>query len=236
MFYFLFIIIWYFTILPLCFLIVYPFYRINIIEYTKHITKDVLKIKHVITKDAEYINSGFILANHRCWTDFFLDPVISNSAIVARRMAILAFLFMCTLHHLQTGIILINKNKDTRQQIYKKIKEKMIYSFDSKFKRIVFWPEGSRLRYTTLNSPEDVKKYLKYGLLKEIYYDNIFPVQLQISSNKEFVIDEKNMVINKNIFVKTHISLPIYPKDYPTEHEFYNTIAKEWYNAWIKVN
>ena len=179
MFYFLFIIVWYFTILPLCFLIIYPFYKINIIEYTKYITKNVFKINNIITKDAEYIATGFILANHRCWTDFFLDPPLANCSLLARRMAILAFLFLCTLHHLQTGIISINKTKDTRQQIYKKIKNKI-----KTYKKVLFWPEGSRLCYTSLDSPEDVKKYLKYGLLKEIYYDKTFPVQLQISSNK----------------------------------------------------
>ena len=49
-------------------------------------------------------------------------------------------------------------------------------------------------------------------------------------------MDEKKMIINKNITIKTHISIPIHPKDYQNEQEFYDAIAKEWYNAWILIN
>jgi hypothetical protein len=64
----------------------------------------------------------------------------------------------------------------------------------------------------------------------------VLPVQLQISGNKELVIDERKFIINKGITVKSFISEPIYPENYNSEQEFYDAIAQKWYNSWIIVN
>jgi 1-acyl-sn-glycerol-3-phosphate acyltransferase len=98
---------------------------------------------------------------------------------------------------------------------------------------VLFFPEGTRLRHNVIESVDHVKQLLRYGLLKEIYYHQLLPVQIQMSSNKEMVIDERKFKINKNVIVKTHLSKPIYPADYKTEQEFYDAIANQWYNSWI---
>ncbi len=182
-----------------------------------------LKINHIFIKENEYIERGFILANHRSLTDIVLDSTLAQCTIICRYYAFFMLLFMNIYYYLQIGLIIINRSKNTRSDIFCKM---------LKHKKVLFFPEGTRLRYTTLESPNEVKKYLKYGILKEIYYYKKLPVQLQISSNKELVIDEKKMTITHGVTIKTHLSVPIYPADYQTEQEFYDSIANHWYKAW----
>jgi 1-acyl-sn-glycerol-3-phosphate acyltransferase len=228
--YFIYFFIVYIQLIPFICILLTPIYKkIILTSYIKYTIENVLKVKMIVTKDAEYIHSGFILANHRSIFDFWIDPYLAKSIVISRRLAYIVFIFMHLLHEINYGIIMIIRSKDTRQKIYKKIKNKM----KLKPEKVLFYPEGSRLRYNKLYTYEDIKTYLKYGILKEIYYDKKnFPVQLQISSNKELVIDERLFKISKGICVKTHITKPIYPADFQTEMEFYDFIAKEWYNAW----
>lgn len=226
MFSFLWLIIWYTQLVPFAICLIYPFYKVSLRWYYRYCFH-ALKIKTIITKDSEYIEEGFILANHRSFFDFLWDPAISNAVILGRRLAFLVFLFNSIFCHLQCGIIPIHRGKDSRQVIFSKMK---------KCKLVLFWPEGTRLRYDYLSSPEDVKKYIRYGILKEIYYHNKLPVQLQISSNKEKVVDERKFIVKKGVTVKTHISAPIYPVNYNTEQEFYNAIAEVWYDAWKRTH
>jgi len=228
--YFTYFFLVYCQLLPFLCILLIPIYgnEINTMYY-KFCNDYFFKIKLITTKDSEYIQSGFILANHRSIFDLFIDLYLSNATVIARRFAYFGVLPLSLLYEFTQGVIMIIRGKDTRQQIYQKIKNKM----KIKSGKVIFFPEGSRLRYTTLNSSDDVKTYLKYGILKEIYNDKEnLPVQLQISSNKEHVINERIFKICNNIVVKTHITKPIYPADFQTEQEFYDSIAKEWYHAW----
>jgi 1-acyl-sn-glycerol-3-phosphate acyltransferase len=228
--YFIYFFIVYSQLLPFMCILLTPFYKNKILYlYGKYTIENILKVKSIITKDAEYIESGFILANHRSIFDGWIDPYLCKGIIVSRRFAYFAFLPMILLYEINYGNVMITRGKDNRQKIYEKIKNKI----KLKSGKVLFFPEGSRLRYNTLNSYEEIKCYLKYGILKEIYNDKEnLPVQLQISSNKELVLDERIFKIRKGIVVKTHITKPIYPADFQNEQDFYDSIAKEWYNAW----
>jgi len=223
MFYFFWFIVWYINIAPLILLIIYPFYKIDILLWGKYLLNE-LQIKQVFIKESEYVQKGFILANHRCYFDFFFDTFISHGAIVGRRFAFLITLFGSTLLNLHFGIITFYRGKDSRKTVFNKM---------LKHNLVLFFPEGTRLRHNVIESIDHVKQLLRYGLLKEIYYHQLLPVQIQMSSNKELVIDERKFKINKNVIVKTHLSKPIYPADYKTEQEFYDAIANQWYNSWI---
>jgi hypothetical protein len=87
-----------------------------------------------------------------------------NASIVARGLAYLASTCYSILIYFEDRGIYLHRNKDTRDVIYNKIKNHM-KNDNSSSKLIVFWPEGTRLTYTKLNSVDDVKKNLKYGLL-----------------------------------------------------------------------
>jgi hypothetical protein len=198
-----------------------------------YIVHCILQIKLDIQSEEPLIERGFILANHRSFTDFCLDQYIANASILGRRLAFYSVWCLTLFCRSDNRCVAFIRGKDSRRNIYEKC-VKHIQTSD--YKRIVVFPEGTRLTYTTLNSVDEVKKYLKHGLLKEIYIDKRFPVQIMISSNKEVVFNEKKMTINYGVNVKTHISKPIWPTDFSTETEFFDAIACQWYESWKKTH
>jgi hypothetical protein len=220
-------------IVPLFLTILTPVYQIDAQQYMEKILYNVAQIKHKITYDNRLIKKGFVLANHRSWTDFCIDSYTAKASILGRKLAFCAVFGVTSINHLSNRNVMFTRGKDTRRDIYDKC-VKHIQKSD--YKRVVFFPEGTRMTYTTLNSVDEVKSYLKYGLLKEIYYDKRFPVQIMISNNKEIVFNEKTMTINYGVQVNTHISKPIWPKDFQTETEFFDAIANQWYESWKKTH
>ncbi len=216
---------------PMVLFFTMPFHKIRWYEYAKYIVFDVLKIKLYKTNDIALIDTGYILANHRSWFDFALDPLLADSAIVGRRLAYIPVIWGALLGITERRFFWFIRGKENRTELFLRIKNHL-----SIRKRILFFPEGTRMKYTQLSSPDEVKTYLKYGILKEIYRDKMYPIQIQISSNKELVFNEKKLHIKHGIEVRTHRTKAIYPMDYESEQEFYNEIAKEWYNAWVATH
>jgi hypothetical protein len=223
--------LWDITLAPMFFVFTMPFHNIRWYKYAKYIMFDVCKVKLSLTSDAPLIDTGYILANHRSFTDFALDPVIADSAIIGRRMAFIPMFWSTLLGYTEHRIFSFVRGKENRQELFQRVKKHLTLR-----SRILFFPEGTRMKYTHLSSGDELKTYLKYGLLKEIYYDKTYPVQIQISSNKELVINEKKLHIQYGVPVRTHRTKAIYPKDYESEQEFYDAIAVEWYNAWVTTH
>lgn len=222
---------WNLTLVPMCFFLTMPFHTMRWYAFAKYSIFDVCKIKLSLTSDEPLIETGYMLANHRSWTDFCLDPLIADSAIIGRRFAFLAVFWNTMLGYPENRIFSFVVGKETRTQLFQRIKKHFTLR-----NRILFFPEGTRMKYTHLSCKDDVKLYLKYGLLKEIYYDKTYPVQIQISNNKELVMNEKKFHIQYGVPVRTHRTKVIYPTNYATEAEFYDAIAAEWYNAWLKTH
>ena len=193
-----------------------------------HFLYSVLDVKHTVVWNAELIDSGFILANHRCALDWGLVCYITKSSSIGRGMAYVASTMMGLLIYLDGRGIVLMRGKDKRQEIY----QRMLSHIETQNKRICFWPEGTRLSYTTLTTKEEVRSYLKYGLLKEIYYGKQFPVQLCISSNKECAFNEKRLHAKRGVPITTVISKPIHPIDFSCENDFYDEIASIWLDCW----
>ena len=193
-----------------------------------HFMYSVLNIQHTVIWNAKLIESGFILPNHRCALDWPIDSYITKSASISRGLALVASSMLGLLIYLDGRAIVIHRGKDKRNEIY----HRMLSHIETQNKRISFWPEGTRLSYTTLNSKEEVRSYLKYGLLKEIYFGKQFPVQLCISSNKEVAFSEKRLIAKRGVPITTVISKPIHPKDFETENAFYDEIATVWLDCW----
>jgi len=220
---------WWMTIVPLFFTLLRPIYKVDVTWLMDYVIHRVLQIKVDIQSEDPLIEKGFILANHRSWADFCLDQYTARASILGRRLAFYSVWCLTLFFRSENRCVAFVRGKDSRRDIYEKCVK---HIQKSEYKRIVIFPEGTRLSYTTLNSADDVKKYLKYGLLKEIYCDARFPVQIMISSNKEVVFNEKTMTINYGVQVKTHISKPIWPNDFKTDTEFYDAIACQWYKSW----
>jgi hypothetical protein len=222
---------WSATIVPLFLITIRPVYKVDAQQYMNYIMRRITK--QTITSDEQFIEKGFILANHRSWADFCIDQTTASASILGRRMAFYATFGISSMTRLDNRAVIFTRGRDSRQDIYDKC-VKHIQKSD--YKRIVFFPEGTRMKYTTLDSVDEVKSYLKYGLLKEIYNDKRFPVQIMISNNKEVVFNENKFIMNYGVNVRTHITKPIWPNDYNTDSEFYDEIANQWYDAWKKTH
>lgn len=231
---FVWIYVWNVTLIPLFILLTKPFNNWTWHSYANYCIPNALKIKHTVTEDEPLIPCGYILANHRSLTDFCLDGAIAESCIMGRRLAVISMNFCSILGMLDGTIFTIIRGRETRQELFARLKHHM--ETKTKKKRMLFFPEGTRLRYTHLASADEMKTHLKYGMLKCIYEDKMYPVQLQISNNKETVCDESKYMLRYNVPIHTHRSIAIHPGDYKTDTEFYDKIAQVWYECWLKTH
>ena len=220
--------LWNWVIVPLSLMITIPFRQYNVPLVSRHFIYDILGVKHNIVYDSPIIEHGFLLANHRSFMDAHMDSLISNSALVNRYMVILGAPVFVLLAYLENRVIFINRGKDKRDNVYTKCVSHML-KYNT---RIVIYTEGTRNSYSSLNSEDDLRNYIKFGFLKSVYEDKLYPVQLQISSNKEKAFNEKKMSLAFGVKINTRISKPIHPKDFSTETEFFNEIIRVWYDCY----
>lgn len=190
------------------------------------------RIENKIISKEKLIDKGYIICNHRCFFDFAWDPYICNASIVGRQQAFFVVSFFYILGFLDNRMIAFKRGKTSRNSLFNKITDKILSKQND---RILFYPEGTRKNYLSLNSHEDIKKELKFGLLKSIFESkkNNLPIQICITSNKEHVFNEKKIIINFNKKIKTCFSCKIYPNDFNNFDDFINKICKEWYRAWL---
>lgn len=230
MLYFFFV--WFSTqIVPFLFL---PFlYLIQYISGKKFVSWDIVVDMFRILMDYSIVKvgneplipCGFILCNHRTWTDFAIDQYYSMSSQTGRLLAYIACpasLFS----YLDKRAIIINQ-KLSSDTTFKKILDHL-NSTETYSNRISIYPEGARKDYKTLSSKNELKEHFKYGLLKRIYEHKKKPVQCFISSNKELVFNEKKLSCNRGVIIKNAASRPIYPENFLSFEEFIDKICEEW--------
>jgi 1-acyl-sn-glycerol-3-phosphate acyltransferase len=232
MLYFIVTYLWSWVIVPFTFIILRPFVNLPCQLVAQHFNYNVLGIQQQITGE-KLIDEGFVLPNHRSFMDFSLDFYVSNCTIVSRYLVILGAPFMLLLTYMDNRVIFINRKKDNRDDIYQKF---VSHINRYKNKRIVFFPEGTRNNYTTLSSKDELKSYIKFGLLKSIYEDKRYPVQIMISNNKEIAFNEKTITANYGVKIHTKISKAIHPKDYVTEDEFFDEIVDAWFDCYAETH
>ena len=157
-----------------------------------------------------------------------LDSYLSKSTTIGRGLAFVANSVYGLLTLLEGRGIILYRGTDTRQTTYEKCKTKK--------GRVLFYPEGTRQKYTSLAGVDELKSYLKFGLLKSIYEDGANPVQLLISNNKELALNEKKFTVAFNVEINTRLSKPIHPADFATEGEFFDEIARVWYDCYVSTH
>ena len=232
MVYFFFAYLWSWVIVPLSFVVVRPFIRLDTQSNSYHFLYDVLGIRHQITGE-KLIDEGFILGNHRCFIDALIDVYVSKSTCISRSLTILAGPFVQLLAYIDNRTIVINRDKDNRHDVY----SKCVYHINRyPNKRILFYPEGTRNKYTSLKSCNELKSYIKFGLLKSIYEDKRYPVQMLISNNKELAFNEKKLWAKYGVPIHTTISKSIHPKDFTTDAEFFDEIVSVWFDCYVKTH
>lgn len=224
--------LWSWVIVPFTFVILRPVVRLDYNLNARHFLYTVLGIQHQITGE-KLIDEGFILPNHRSFMDTIIDGYLSEATAIARYLVIIACPFILLLSYIDNRIILINRGKDNRHDVYKRC---VSHINKYKNKRILFYPEGTRNNYTSLSSREELKSYIKFGLLKSIYEDKQYPVQLMISNNKEIAFNEKKLSAKYGVKINTKISKAIHPKDYSTDVEFFDEIVRVWFDCYVEMH
>ena len=173
-----------------------------------------------------FIDSGFILANHRTFCDFAYDPYVSRSAVVGRALAFASVLGSALLGFVERRFIVVQRTR-SRQEAFDAIRR--FQSADGPYsQRILFWPEGTRRSHTTLTLVE-TSRLLKPGLLKSIYEHRRTPVQIMLSKNKERVLDEKRLRVGIGWTIETRLSDSIHPRDFATFDAFFERVCADWH-------
>eukprot|EP00511_Aplanochytrium_stocchinoi_P012104 CAMPEP_0204877898 /NCGR_PEP_ID=MMETSP1348-20121228/48448_1 /ASSEMBLY_ACC=CAM_ASM_000700 /TAXON_ID=215587 /ORGANISM="Aplanochytrium stocchinoi, Strain GSBS06" /LENGTH=172 /DNA_ID=CAMNT_0052034817 /DNA_START=458 /DNA_END=973 /DNA_ORIENTATION=+ len=89
---------------------------------------------------------------------------------------------------------------------------------------LIAYPEGTR-------NQKDEPLKLKSGVLQYAYEFNR-PVQCVITTNKDTVVNEKAAKLNRNVICVTHISKPLYPKDFADSKEFVVSARELFVKTW----
>lgn len=242
--YFLLMYLWIFIILPTIGTI---FSWITIISgfdlydiFASHAMYYFFGIEHSIERDAELIESGFCLSNHRCFFDCILDAYLMKSSMIIRGMSIVVVPFLVLFTYTTNVMLMISRGVDHRDAVYARCAEFLDSSTELPIhryrRRISFYPEGTRMSYTELESEDDLRSKLKFGLLRSIYEAKQYPVQITISSNKDAVIAEKWVSAQYGVKIRSVISKPIHPKDYPTMEAFFDDIVHTWYDCYRRTH
>jgi hypothetical protein len=204
-------------------------YTTDYTSINNRLCRQYLGIKTQYVNDTKHITKGFVIPNHRTVHADTLIDLDNNRCIgISRREVLIIALPFILLLTLDGRHISINRN-NSRVETFQHILQYMNHNAGP----VMFYPEGTRLTNAHVTSIEHAKSTLKPGLLKSVYEHRKFPVQLQLSNNKEFILNEKRMIVNRGITVTTFLSKPIYPEDFQTFDDFYNEIAKQWYENWV---
>jgi hypothetical protein len=185
------------------------------------------------------IQDGFVLVNHRGVIDMpqdtynVLDSITNPKTImVALNTSYYYMLAGGILGSIEGYLVPIYKN-EKRQEVFSKIKDKIE---NKNVRRVIYYPEGQRNFYESLNSVDEAKEYIRPGLLKSIYEYNKLPVQIILSSGKEKVFSERYKTCDFGKSICIYRSMVIHPKDFGTFDEFYTKIAEVWFKNWKVIS
>jgi len=164
-----------------------------------------------------------VLANHRSFGDFFVDPAMAHCAVMARIAAVAVACNAGIVGLLWSRVIMINRGKDSRQAIQQKTE---------RYDRYLFYPEGTR-RANHADADQPVP--LKVGGLKNMYEAGR-PALVSISVNKERIVNEKKGTISWGVVLYRARAGPIDPSDYSTFEAFHVAIEQAWQDAWQRAH
>ena len=143
----------------------------------------------------------------------------------------MAVLFHGMLCCVEGRAVMFFRGGETRQQLFRRMVERIEQSH---FSRMVVFPEGTRKSHTVLKDVNDAKQHLRMGVLKCIYENKKYPVQIIISKNKEKAIYEKRLQCERTT-ITTAMGKPIYPDTFDSFEDWIDAISAEWYRLWILV-
>lgn len=199
------------------------------------ILKLLLRTKQITLPGSDKIEKAFILCNHRSIFDIPYDPYMMDAFTVGRTGACLFGNMASVLGIFSNRGLWFNRGSTTRHKLMQMIIERLNSPY-TKFKRVVFYPEGTRKKYKILWGHHHVKDIMKKGLIKSIYEYKKIPVQIYISANKEFPMSLSPFGANPGVTIVSKLGYPIYPDDFDTFESFFDYISNEWFELWYETH
>lgn len=196
----------------------------------------VSKTGLIMDKDIMY------MTNHVSVGDFFIDPYIlhySSKFISLNKMAIILPL-LGIICYLTSFTIFISEGNSKEKVIenFKKIEE-LRKKDDTR--NVSLYPEGLRRPHRNA-----VSATLKKGFIYHSFENNL-PIQIVHTTNKDYVIDDAQIILHKNTKLFTYYGPKIDPQKLRTKFEkkhkreytkddYYNDVYKSWSKIWSKMD
>jgi 1-acyl-sn-glycerol-3-phosphate acyltransferase len=190
----------------------------------------------ILDKDIMY------MTNHVSVGDFFIDPPIlhyTSRYIALNKMAfilpVLGIISYLTSH---TIVISEGNTKEKVLENFKKIEE-LRKKDDTR--NLSLYPEGMRRPHR-----HSVSATLKKGFIYHSFENNL-PIQIVHTTNKDYVIDDPQIILHKNTKLFTYYGPKIDPiklrtkfekkhkREY-TKEDYYNDVYKSWSKIWSKMD
>mmetsp|Transcript_4541 Transcript_4541/g.9871 ORF Transcript_4541/g.9871 Transcript_4541/m.9871 type:complete len:278 (-) Transcript_4541:261-1094(-) len=163
--------------------------------------------------------SGAVLANHRSWADFIIDPYQAHCAVVARVAAVAVCLLSSIVGFACNRIIVIVRGKTSRQELMRKT---------SLHSRFIVYPEGTR-RASAMDA--DSPSPLRVGGLKNLYESNT-PALIVITVNKERIFNEKKGHVSFGTKLYRARHAPLCPSSFDNFEVFLEAVEHAWQTTW----
>lgn len=165
-----------------------------------------------------------VLCNHRSWSDFFIDCGLTGGASYLSRMMVALGLPCSAMYGWLTGCVwFFNRrrglSRDWFAQFFKRGWAKVRPGFP-----VIVYPEGHR-------NLTDKPLKLKTGVL-EVAYKLGVPVQAVICTNKELVLSEKTLTMQRGVTCTVAVSKLLHPRDFASLEAWFAGVTELWEAAW----
>ena len=198
----------------------------EISKSTEWILYKLLRVQTFKDKQCPELNSSaqMILCNHRSFADFFLDSLFIGDVTHLSRMMVIFALPMSALYGILTGRVLYFRRNGRNR---KSLSDLIDQHFKFRSTPMIIYPEGHRN-----TSSESLP--LKVGILK-IAYEQKRSVQCALTSQKEFILNEKKFTAGFHIKAITTRSELINPQDYDSFEQFLEQVRCAWHASWQRL-
>lgn len=196
-----------------------------------------------VSKKGLIINKNIMyMTNHVSVGDFFIDPYVlhyTSRYIALNKMAfILPVLGIISYLTCFTIVIEQGNSKEKVVENFKKIEE-LRKKDDTR--NVSLYPEGMRRPHR-----HTVSATLKKGFIYHSFENNL-PIQIIHTTNKDYVVDDEKIMLNKNTKLFTYYGPMIDPQKLRTKFEkknkrpytkedYYNDVYKCWSKIWSKMD
>ena len=199
--------------------------------YTNFVIKYCLRTRYEIINETKRIEKGILLSNHVSGFDNLYDSHVTNSILIADSKIKWYHGLYYYLQYLSGQVFDFDKTNTTRHKVYAGMSN-LYNNKGNKIPRMLFYPEGTR-KNIDYKSSYDLSLNIKYGLLKSIYENKEYPVQLFISKNKEHSFINNSFDAN---YIYSIYSNRVNPDNYKTFELFIEKITSEWLSCLNKLN